>query len=113
MTAEQLDLFADAGQPVSERERWAGRFQRAPWSRPYDTGYGPAGTVVQGWVCPACGKVEDNACSLSREHGYDPDAPGLFYGSFRGDVAFGEACTRTRLLASQERARLSREGGTQ
>lgn len=42
----QLDLFADAGEPVSDRERWAARFERAPWSWPYATGYGADGRAA-------------------------------------------------------------------
>lgn len=96
----------------AERDAWAARFERAPWSRPYDTGHGPAGTVVDGWVCPACGKVEDNTCSLDREHGYDPDVPGQWPGRWRPGNQFGDVCTRQILLASQERARAAREASS-
>lgn len=98
----QLDLFAE--QHVDEREQWGARFERTPWVAPYDCGLGPAGTVVAGWSCPACGKVEVNEFLLNLNHGYDPTTPGRIPYA-RG---FGETCVRLELLASQERARAAK-----
>lgn len=101
MTCQQLDLFAPEAPSASDREHWASKFERAPWVAPYDCGLGPAGTVVDGWVCPACQKLEVNEFVLSINHGYDPSIPGRMAGVIG---RFGETCTRLMLLAGQEGA---------
>ncbi|MGH3432825.1 MAG: hypothetical protein ACRDQB_08330 [Thermocrispum sp.] len=87
----QLDLFGDIEQQLDResvlaaaRAEWQAGFERADWVAPYDCGHGPEGTVVAGWRCPdpECGEVADNAYTLARNHGFDPDVPGLqpYYG---------------------------------
>lgn len=96
----QLDLFAEAGPQLTEREAWAARFERAPWVAPYDTAGLRKGESVLGWICPACGRLEVNDFVLNINHGYDPSIPGRApFGPF------GEGCSRQSLLASQQRAR--------
>lgn len=100
-------------QIAAERAEWRARFEQAEWVAPYDCSGGmKKGDSKLGWVCPACGRVEPNTFLLNLNHGYDPDVPDRFYGRWRGDLAFGDGCTRQRLLASQERARAAREGGS-
>ncbi|WP_213573299.1 hypothetical protein [Rhodococcus sp. USK13] len=78
MTTEQLDLFdeRDYDAEAAAKGAWRDRMVPADWVAPYDCGYGPAGTVVSGWRCPACGKVEPNGYILLINHGIDPHIPG-------------------------------------
>ncbi|MGW5147583.1 hypothetical protein [Rhodococcus koreensis] len=78
MSAQQLDLFDARDYEAEDQARadWLARMEPADWVAPYDCGYGPAGTTVRGWRCPACGKVECNAYVLSINHGIDPYQPG-------------------------------------
>ena len=75
---EQLDLFdiRDREAETEALQAWKARMLPADWVAPYDCMAGTAGTVVQGWKCPACGKIEINGLILSINHGIDPDIPG-------------------------------------
>lgn len=72
----QLDMFRDYDAEAAALSVWQAQIPRADWVAPWDCGYGPAGTVVQGWMCPACGKIEPNDYVLSINHGIDPYYPG-------------------------------------
>jgi len=76
--SEQLDLFdtRDHDAEAQALRAWKARMIPADWIAPYDCGYGPAGTVVRGWKCPACGTVEPSDFTLSINHGLDPERPG-------------------------------------
>lgn len=76
--SEQLDMFdtRDYDAEAEMKAAWKSRMIPAEWVAPYDCMAGPAGTVVQGWKCPACGKIEINGFVLSINHGIDPDIPG-------------------------------------
>lgn len=65
-----LDVYAgDRIRPPS-RARIAERLHRRGWiTMPYDSGMGPAGTVVAAWVCCRCGDAETSAYLLHISHG--------------------------------------------
>jgi hypothetical protein len=91
LAAEQQ---AESDRIQAERAEYRARFERHDFPAPYDTADGrPKGTIIHGWVCPACGDVEWNEFLLSLNHGYDPGLPGSIPGSYAG-AAFGDTCTK-------------------